>query len=113
MHVSAVVDICFTPLHSDAGACHQHQQSELDDKSLDAFMLVSGLVSLHGMHVMQIAAAEAAARAEAEELEGWKRDSTAVLAALAITNAEKITGVSHTNLFCELQLLLSNMTLLQ
>ena len=74
---------------------------------------VSGLVSLHVMHVMQIAAAEAAGRAEAQELEGWKRDSTAVLAALDSTLAEKITEVSHTNLFCELQLLLSNMTLLQ
>ncbi len=54
---------------------------------------VSGLVSLHGIHVMQIAAAEAAARAEAQELEGWKRDSTAVLAALNSTFAEKITEV--------------------
>ncbi len=76
-------------------------------------MLVSGLVSLHGVHVTQVAAAEAAARAEAQEVEGWKRDSTAVLAALNSTTAEKITEVSHTNLFCELQLLLSNMTLLQ
>ena len=65
---------------------------------------VSGLVSLHGMHVMQIAAAEAAARAEAQELEGWKRDSTAVLAALDSTLAEKITEVSLTYLFCQLQL---------
>lgn len=64
----------------------------------------SGLVSLHGMHVMQIAAAEAAARAEAQELEGWKRDSTAVLAALASTLAEKITEVSLTYLFCQLPL---------
>ena len=60
------------------------------------------------MHAMQIAAAEAVARAEAQELEGWKRDSTAVLAALDSTLAEKITEVSHTNLFCQLQLLLSD-----
>ena len=62
---------------------------------------MSGLVSLHGIHVMQIAAAEAAARAEAQELEGWKRDSTAVLAALNSTFAEKITEVSHTSLVCQ------------
>lgn len=42
---------------------------------------------------VQIAAAEAAARAEAQELEGWKRDATAVLAALESTHTEKIAEV--------------------
>lgn len=42
---------------------------------------------------MQIAAAEAAAKAEAQEVEGWKHDATAVLAALDSTDAEKITEV--------------------
>ena len=42
---------------------------------------------------VQIAAAEAAAKAEAQEVEGWKRDATAVLAALDNTQAEKITEV--------------------
>ena len=46
---------------------------------------------------MQIAAAEAAAQAVAQEVEGWKRDATAVLAALDSTHAEKITEV-----FCQL-----------
>lgn len=44
-------------------------------------------------HVMQTAAAEAAAKAEAQELDAWKRDATAVLAALDTTHAEKITEV--------------------
>ena len=45
---------------------------------------------------VQIAAAEAAAKAEAQELEGWKRDATAVLAALETTHTEKIAEViSH------------------
>lgn len=75
-------------------ACHHYQQNELDTSgSVEFFTLVSALVSVHGMHVLQIAAAEAAARAEAQELEGWKRDSTAVLAALDGTIAEKITEV--------------------
>ncbi|KAL3131855.1 hypothetical protein ABBQ38_007568 [Trebouxia sp. C0009 RCD-2024] len=39
------------------------------------------------------AAAEAAAKAEAQEVEAWKRDATAVLAALDTTHAEKITEV--------------------
>ena len=51
---------------------------------------------------MQIAAAEAAARAEAQELEGWKRDSTAVLAALDSTHAEKITEVTPHELYVSL-----------
>lgn len=42
---------------------------------------------------MQTAAAEAAAKAEAQEVEAWKRDATAVLAALDTTHAEKITEV--------------------
>ena len=43
--------------------------------------------------VMQAAAAEAAAKAEAQEVRAWKRDATAVLAALDTTHAEKITEV--------------------
>ncbi|KAL3163290.1 hypothetical protein ABBQ32_009684 [Trebouxia sp. C0010 RCD-2024] len=39
------------------------------------------------------AAAEAAAKAEAQEVEAWKHDATAVLAALDSTHAEKITEV--------------------
>lgn len=42
---------------------------------------------------MQIAAAEAAEKAAAQEVEGWKHDATAVLAALAGTHAEKVTEV--------------------
>ena len=42
---------------------------------------------------MQVAAIEAAAKAEAQELQGWKRDATAVLAALEGTCADKITEV--------------------
>lgn len=43
--------------------------------------------------MMQTAAAEAAAKAEAQEVEAWKHDATAVLAALDSTHAEKITEV--------------------
>ena len=42
---------------------------------------------------LQIAAAEAAAKADAQEVEGWKRDAPAVLAALETSHAEKIAEV--------------------
>ena len=42
---------------------------------------------------MQTAAAEAAAKADAQELDAWKHDATVVLAALDTTHAEKITEV--------------------
>lgn len=43
---------------------------------------------------MQVAAAEAAAKAEAQEVEGWKRDATAVLTALNGTHAERVMEVT-------------------
>ena len=49
---------------------------------------------------MQIAAAEAAAKAEAQEVEGWKRDATAVLAALDSTHAGKVTEVHSQSQSC-------------
>lgn len=53
---------------------------------------------LHEQHlscliIVQVAAAEAAARADAAELEGWKRDSPAVLAALEPAMTDQITEV--------------------
>ena len=45
--------------------------------------------------MLQKAAVEAAAKAEAQELQGWKKDATAVLAALEGSYAEKMTEVIH------------------
>ena len=48
---------------------------------------------------MQKAAIEAAAKAEAQELQGWRKDATAVLAALEGSYAEKMTEVLPIPLF--------------
>ncbi|DBA85374.1 hypothetical protein WJX79_002769 [Trebouxia sp. C0005] len=78
----AVVDSVVVDALRKAEAQAQQEQADRDAAKAE-----------YEAELARIAAAEAAARAEAQELEGWKRDSTAVLAALDGTIAEKITEV--------------------